>query len=385
MVEHPRGGPLYKILPTAQWNAAQQHVPWAPIDRSDGFVHMSAAHQVRQTAAKHFAGDGDLTLLEIDPRRSATSIRWEVSRGGDHFPHVYGDIEREAVVGVDALPFDSGVHRFPSHVPVPVPRGALPDALAHRLERAEAAALVALARSAARVLADQTPASVTVGSAVATRFSTTSPINALKGWGLDAVTVPAALEAAELLFRQADAAFAVEVFSHAPPEVLKILADRNYRALATENVLVHSLQSVAIPQAQVQLRPVSEADAQAWGLLLARGFSGQTPPPPELTVFGPLSLACGQTRAYTIVADGVDVGACSLRFDHEVAMLTGSSVLAEFRGRGYHQAAIVERLNQARLAGCLYAKFDVAPGSTSHRNAHRAGFVLSHTRTAFGR
>ena len=101
----PRPDFLYKIVPGAQWDAAGGEVPWAEIDRRDGFVHLSAAHQVEQTARKHFAGGRDLRLVEIDPAKlDATTLRWEVSRGGEDFPHVYGDVPRSAVVRVEDLP-----------------------------------------------------------------------------------------------------------------------------------------------------------------------------------------------------------------------------------------------------------------------------------------
>lgn len=90
--------PLFKILDREGWARADEIVPWAPVDRADGFVHLSAAHQVRETAARHFAGRDDLVLIEVLPDRlTAGTLRWEPSRGGDLFPHVYGDIPVAAV------------------------------------------------------------------------------------------------------------------------------------------------------------------------------------------------------------------------------------------------------------------------------------------------
>ena len=110
-----KDGPLYKITSHSAWEARKDIVPWAEIDRSDGFVHLSAAHQVRETAAKHFAGRTDLVLLGLDTAK-LEALRWEPSRGGDLFPHVYGDIPLSAVTTVDSLP---GVtpDDFPDHVP----------------------------------------------------------------------------------------------------------------------------------------------------------------------------------------------------------------------------------------------------------------------------
>jgi len=107
---------LYKIVPYAAWEGRENIVPWAQIDRSDGFVHLSAGHQVRETAAKHFARRDDLILVGIDPAAIAEHLKWEPSRGGALFPHVYGDIPLSAVTSTDVLP---GVapEDFPAHVP----------------------------------------------------------------------------------------------------------------------------------------------------------------------------------------------------------------------------------------------------------------------------
>ena len=96
---------LYKILPAASWADDLAVVPWAEVDVADGFVHLSAEHQVRETAAKHFHGQSGLMVLKIDPKSLGETLRWEPSRGGDLFPHVYGDIPRAAVIGQASLPW----------------------------------------------------------------------------------------------------------------------------------------------------------------------------------------------------------------------------------------------------------------------------------------
>jgi uncharacterized protein (DUF952 family) len=100
---------VYKILEEQAWKGAPSLgcVPWAAIDRQDGFVHLSAAHQVAETAARHFAGRAGLVLLEIVPG-PLTDLRWEPSRGGQDFPHVYGDIPLTAVRAVADLPWSDG-------------------------------------------------------------------------------------------------------------------------------------------------------------------------------------------------------------------------------------------------------------------------------------
>ena len=79
-----------------------------------GVVHFSAADQVAETAAKHFAGIRDLLLVRVDLQKLGDALKWEPSRGGDLFPHLYGPLELAAVVHVDPLPLGpDGAHQFP--------------------------------------------------------------------------------------------------------------------------------------------------------------------------------------------------------------------------------------------------------------------------------
>ena len=69
------------------------------LDHRDGFIHLSSRKQVAGTLERHFAGVADLVIVEIDANAIAASVRWEVSRGGELFPHLYGRLPRSAVVG----------------------------------------------------------------------------------------------------------------------------------------------------------------------------------------------------------------------------------------------------------------------------------------------
>lgn len=95
---------LFKILTASAWREAQDrgHLPWSAKDRADGFVHLSAPDQVRETAERHFAGQVDLILVELEAAE-LSSLRWEPSRGGALFPHVYADVPLSAVSKVHAL------------------------------------------------------------------------------------------------------------------------------------------------------------------------------------------------------------------------------------------------------------------------------------------
>lgn len=88
---------VFKIVPEAAWREAPAVWMGSPVDLADGFVHLSAAHQVAGTLAKHFAGQEGLLVLWVAPGKVG-DLRWEVSRGGELFPHAYGGLGREAVV-----------------------------------------------------------------------------------------------------------------------------------------------------------------------------------------------------------------------------------------------------------------------------------------------
>lgn len=108
--------PIYKLCPEPDWLACQRtgSLPWAPVDTHDGFIHLSAAHQAQETAAKHFRGRAGLVLLEVDPTRLPEgALRWEVSRNDELFPHLYADLPAAAVVRATAAPLDeNGVPRL---------------------------------------------------------------------------------------------------------------------------------------------------------------------------------------------------------------------------------------------------------------------------------
>jgi uncharacterized protein (DUF952 family) len=109
---------LYKILSAAEWRDATARglFEGSAVDLKDGFIHLSAAHQVRETAARHFAGREGLVLVSF-PEEALAKLRWEPSRGGDLFPHVYGAIETRLASGVHPLPLENGAHLFPPGIP----------------------------------------------------------------------------------------------------------------------------------------------------------------------------------------------------------------------------------------------------------------------------
>jgi uncharacterized protein (DUF952 family) len=108
---------VYKIVATNEWTEAEAAGVFtgAAIDRADGFIHFSTAEQAPETAAKWFAGRDDLTLAAVDAEALDMDLRWEPSRGGALFPHLYGPLPMSAVVWSRPLPLGmDGRHLFGS-------------------------------------------------------------------------------------------------------------------------------------------------------------------------------------------------------------------------------------------------------------------------------
>ncbi len=111
---------IYKICESALWQEAVGAgvLRGAPVDRRDGFIHFSTAAQVGETAAKHFAGITELVLVAVDAGRLGAALKWEISRGGALFPHLYGALPLDAVLWTKPLSLGpSGKHLFPELAP----------------------------------------------------------------------------------------------------------------------------------------------------------------------------------------------------------------------------------------------------------------------------
>lgn len=101
---------IYKIVPAELWknSVAEGQFSGAPVDIEDGFIHFSAAHQLRETARKHFSGQSNLFLVTLDCTRFGPELVWEPSRGGDLFPHLYAPLDPALAQAVTPLARDAG-------------------------------------------------------------------------------------------------------------------------------------------------------------------------------------------------------------------------------------------------------------------------------------
>jgi uncharacterized protein (DUF952 family) len=97
---------IYKIATRVQWTAAETTGVFAgaPVDLADGFIHFSTAAQIADTLAKHFAGQHDLLLVAVRADIWGDALRWEISRGGQRFPHLYAPLPVAAAVRVTEIP-----------------------------------------------------------------------------------------------------------------------------------------------------------------------------------------------------------------------------------------------------------------------------------------
>ena len=110
---------IYKIVSADLWKAAEASGVFtgASIDLKDGYIHLSTAAQARRTAELHFAGQANLVLVAVDASRLGAALKYEPSRGGDLFPHIYGPLPMTAVLSVRPLQLDTnGAHVFPDDV-----------------------------------------------------------------------------------------------------------------------------------------------------------------------------------------------------------------------------------------------------------------------------
>ena len=103
---------IFKICGTQEWQAAESAGIYrgSSVDARDGFIHFSTAEQLAETAQKHFGGRDDLVLVGVDPQALGEKLRFEPSRGGALFPHLYSSLPLAAVRFVEVLPLAADGH-----------------------------------------------------------------------------------------------------------------------------------------------------------------------------------------------------------------------------------------------------------------------------------
>ena len=116
----PKHSPMliFKIFRAEEWAAldANGETAGAPVDLADGYIHFSTAEQAAETAAKHFAGHDSLIVAALDADALGEALKWEPSRGGALFPHLYRILKRDEVLWAKPLPLEDGAHVFPAEM-----------------------------------------------------------------------------------------------------------------------------------------------------------------------------------------------------------------------------------------------------------------------------
>ncbi len=105
---------VYKLCSRAEWEAAARARVYrgSPDDARDGFIHFSSEHQVEATARKYFDAEPELLLVAFSADALGPSLRFEPSRGGELFPHLYGPLDPSLALSVVAIPYDGRAHDF---------------------------------------------------------------------------------------------------------------------------------------------------------------------------------------------------------------------------------------------------------------------------------
>ncbi len=110
---------IYKVLGRDEWENARMLGVFdgSEVDRRDGFIHFSAAHQLRETVRRHFAARPDLILAAVDSAALGADLKWEESRGGDLFPHLCAPLALDRILQARPLPWLGTAHDFPADIP----------------------------------------------------------------------------------------------------------------------------------------------------------------------------------------------------------------------------------------------------------------------------
>ena len=111
---------IFKILLPQEWRKLQRdgQTSGAPIDVNDGYIHFSTAAQLRETAMKHFSGEKEIFVLAFDTDQMDGQLKWEVSRRGDLFPHLYGPLDIRFVRWHEAVALKDDKHQFSDRIPM---------------------------------------------------------------------------------------------------------------------------------------------------------------------------------------------------------------------------------------------------------------------------
>jgi GNAT superfamily N-acetyltransferase len=259
--------------------------------------------------------------------------------------------------------------------------------LAMRLERAEAHANAAFVEARAHLSPEVGAKWTDVDGTWAMYDGPDSPLTQTFGLGLFSAASESQLASLEAFFETRSAAVAHEVSLMADPQLLSLLAARGYVVNEWSAVLCQPLSTDAQPtqSPDVAVRLTGRDEAEQWAEIAAKGWGEQ----PDLAGFmrslGHVTAMSEGTYCFVAEIGGKAVASGSLHLHGGVALLSGASTIPAARNRGAQRALLQARLAYAQAQGCDLAMMAAAPGSSSQRNAQRAGFSVVYSRVKFTR
>jgi GNAT superfamily N-acetyltransferase len=255
-------------------------------------------------------------------------------------------------------------------------------ALAFRLEAAEAANGLAIARAANR----HNPLAIAQPFAGGTAVfgGVGSPMTHALGIGLKGAVAASELADMESFFRDRGSACLIDLCPMADESVINYVQSNPYRVIEFNNVLARRIDDAEpfdVPHT-VRLIPQQERDLRQWATVVATGFAEGAPPNQDMidTIAG----SCGESICFAVGEGEMQAGA-AMGTQNGVALFYGDATLGHTRGKGFQSSLIRARLDAARDRGCDLAMVSVLPGSGSHRNYERAGFQLIYMRVNLSR
>jgi N-acetylglutamate synthase-like GNAT family acetyltransferase len=272
----------------------------------------------------------------------------------------------------------------------PTPVAVIPQAdllaLARRLELAEALAGVEYAATLRRTGGFPEATSLAVGGGYATFAGAVSPLTQAFALGLHGPLPVAELDRLEAFFHSRGAPAAVELCSLADASLQRALVARGYRVAERSDVMVcrvaEAPESFRVP-AGITIRRAAPGEIAEVARVVASGFSEGKPAPAALQAVIEGTFRMSTATPFAAEHGGKLSGGGLLMVHRRVGALCAAAVLPQARNRGVHHALLEARLAAARALRCETAMVVATPGSSSHRNAERAGFTVAYPRAKY--
>ncbi len=249
--------------------------------------------------------------------------------------------------------------------------------LAARLEGAEAANALEMARLASAAVPEIAFESIAGGTAVFA--GTDSPMTHASGIGMSGRVSEDEMERLEAFYHEQGSSCALDLCSMADDSAIAFVQSRRYRILEFNNVLARRIGSEEVFERRPSLRLASSDEKLLWSRVVSQGFAEGMP----ISEWQVSTMASMCRNAQCWIADETEpVGGAAVSFQDRVALFFGDAVMAGARRKGWQSSLITARLGSAQEERCDLATVSVLPGSISHRNYERAGFQLIYTRVS---